>query len=99
MGEPAIDIASMKKKALWVRQETLKIHRISQDTRVASSLSAVEIFVALYYGGIVRYDARDPRWDGRDRFIISKGHGSISFYPILADLGYFDPAELKRVGQ
>jgi len=84
-------------KALWVRKETLNIHRIAQETRIASSLSAVEILVALFYGGLVRHDPKDPRWDGRDRFIISKGHGSISFYPILADLGYFDRKELGRV--
>lgn len=87
----------LKDKALWVRKETLNIHRIAQETRLASSLSAVEIFVALFYGGIINFDPKNPRWEGRDRFIISKGHGSISFYPILADLGYFDIQELKRV--
>ncbi len=97
MVDSNITTAYLKEKALWVRKETLNIHRIAQETRVASSLSAVEIFVALYYGKVLRYNAKEPRWDGRDRFIISKGHGSISFYPVLADLGYFDPAELKRV--
>lgn len=97
MREPVVSIQSLKEKALWVRRETLNIHRIAQETRIASSLSAVDIFVALYYGNILRYDPRNPRWEGRDRFIISKGHGSISFYPILADLGYFDKQELQRV--
>ncbi|MDA8432738.1 MAG: transketolase [Nitrospiraceae bacterium] len=87
----------LRDKARWVRSETLKIHRIAQETRIASSLSAVEIFVALFYGNIVAHDPKNPRWEGRDRLIISKGHGSISFYPILADLGYFDKQELFRV--
>ena len=43
---------SLKQKALWVRQETLKIHRYAPGTRIASSLSDVEIFTVLYYGGI-----------------------------------------------
>jgi len=89
----------LREKALWARRETLKIHRIAPETRIASSLSAVEIFVTLYYGKILRYDSKDTQWEGRDRFIISKGHGAISFYPILADLGYFDPKELNRVCQ
>ena len=89
--------AVLKKKALWVRQETLKIHKIAPETRLASSLSAVEIFVALYYGGILNFNPKSINWEERDRFIISKGHGSISFYPILADLGYFDKKELNRV--
>lgn len=89
----------LREKALWARRETLKIHRIAPETRIASSLSAVEIFVTLYYGKILIYDSKDTQWEGRDRFIISKGHGAISFYPILADLGYFDPKELNRVCQ
>lgn len=88
---------SLKEKALWVRRETLKIHGSAQETRIASSLSPVEILVAMFYGGIIKHDAGNPRWPGRDRFIMSKGHGTISFYPILADLGYFDKSELKRV--
>lgn len=97
MEKTAKEIDFFKKKALWVRKKTLEIHKIAQETRLASSLSAVEIFVALFYGGIIKFDSKNPRWDGRDRFIISKGHGSISFYPILAELGYFDMDELSKV--
>jgi len=89
----------LKQKASWVRKETLKIHKIAQETRIASSLSAVEIFVTLYYGKIINFKPTDLRWENRDRLIISKGHGAISFYPMLADLGYFDKEELGRVGQ
>jgi transketolase len=87
----------LKDKVLWVRQKTLNIHKAAQETRIASSLSAVEIFVVLYYGKILKFKPNEPDWEGRDRFIISKGHGSISLYPILADLGYFKKKELMRV--
>ena len=90
-------IEHLKEKALWVRKETLKIHKIAPETRLASSLSDVEIFVALYYGDILKFDPKNIHWENRDRFIISKGHGAISLYPILADLGYFDKEELGRV--
>ena len=89
----------MREKATWVRKETLKIHKIAPETRISSSLSPVEIFVVLYYGKILNFDAKNINWAGRDRFIISKGHGAISLYPILADLGYFDQNELKNVGK
>jgi transketolase len=95
--EPNIEL--LEEKARWVWRETLNLHRLAPETRVASSLSDVEIFVTLHYGGIMRFDAADPRWEGRDRLIISKGHGSICFYPILADLGYFDRGELERICQ
>jgi transketolase len=53
--------------------------------------------VALYYGGVLRFNPFDPRDESRDRCIISKGHGSICMYPILADLGYFPLEELQNV--
>lgn len=94
-----IDTDRLGEKALWVRRETLRIHGLAPETRVASSLSAVELFVALHYGEVMRFDPANPRWEGRDRLIISKGHGSICYYPILADLGYFPAEELERICQ
>jgi transketolase len=87
----------LKGKAKWVWRETLAINRRAPETRIASSLSAIEIFVALYYGRILEFKPADPRWDQRDRCVISKGHGSICMYPILADLGFFPAEELQRV--
>lgn len=84
------------KKATWVRKETLNIHRMAPETRLASSLSCIEIFTTLYYGNVLKYDPSNIKWDNRDRFIVSKGHGAISLYPILADLGYFGKSELNR---
>lgn len=86
-------------KSRWVWRETLKIHRNAPETRLASSLSAVDIFVALYYGNVIRFNPQIPLDEQRDRCIISKGHGSICMYPILADLGFFPMTELDRVCQ
>ncbi len=87
----------LENKIKWVWEETLKIHKIAPETRIASSLSCIEIFVSLFYGGILKYNPEDEYWEDRDRLIISKGHGSISLYPILADCGYFDKDELRKV--
>jgi transketolase len=88
----------LSKKAEWVREETIQLHLLSKETRVASSLSDVEIFVALYYGRILEYRPSDPAWDKRDRFFVSKGHGGVSLYPILADLGFFEMEQLRKIG-
>lgn len=93
------DTPLLLEKAHWVWRETLAIHRRAPETRIASSLSSVELFVALYYGGIVRFNPAHPLDDNRDRCVISKGHGSICMYPILADLGYFPLEELQKVCQ
>jgi len=90
-------IEFLKEKAKFIRCETLRLHKLAPETRVASSLSPIEIFVSLYYGKILKFNPENPRDDNRDRFIISKGHGSISMYPILADLGFFDKCELNNI--
>lgn len=87
----------LEEKSRWVKRETLKIHKAAAETRLASSLSAVEIFTVLYYGKLVRFDSRNIKSEKRDRFIISKGHGAISFYPVLADLGFFPKEILSKV--
>ena len=89
----------LREKSHWVWRETLAIHRRAPETRLASSLSSVEIFVALYYGGVIRFNPLQPLAEDRDRCVISKGHGSICMYPILADLGFFPMEELQRVCQ
>ena len=87
----------LKDKSLWVRKETLKIHKSAQGTRIASCLSDIEIFTVLYYGKILDFNPKEPYWEQRDRFIVSKAHGGVSLYPILSDLGFFDKKQLKRV--
>jgi transketolase len=87
----------LRAKADWVWRETLGVHRRAPETRLASSLSSIEIFVALYYGGILQFNPTNPLDESRDRCIISKGHGSICMYPILADLGFFPMEELQHV--
>lgn len=92
-------IEFLKDKAKWVKRETLKIHKIAPGIRMASALSCIEILTALYYGKILNYYPENIYSEDRDRFIISKSHGSVCFYPILADLGYFDMKYLGMVGK
>lgn len=91
------DLIDLRQKAHWVWRETLSVYRRAPETRLASSLSVIEIFVALYYGDILHFDPKNPQAENRDRCIISKGHGSICMYPILADLGFFSMEELQHV--
>ena len=93
------DIRFLEEKAHWVKRMTLVIHKLAPGIRVASSLSPVEVLTALYYGGILDHDPADPQWPQRDRLILSKGHGSLCVYPILADRGYFSMEELERMSE
>jgi transketolase len=60
---------------------------------VGSSMSLVEILRVLY-DDVLSYRPREPRWPGRDRMILSKGHGCLALYAILADKGFIPLAAL-----
>ncbi|NPV86190.1 MAG: transketolase [Anaerolineae bacterium] len=78
-----------------VRLDILEI-TLRPGGHVSSCFSAVEIMVALYFGGIVRYRPEQPHWSERDRVILSKGHAAPGFYTILAHAGYFPISELSK---
>ncbi len=62
---------------------------------LASAFSVAEILYTLYFKGILRYDAKNPRWEGRDRLIVSKGHASLAIYEALCLAGFFSRGELR----
>lgn len=71
------------------------IARASGDEKHdASSYSTLVAIDALY--DVMRFDPKRPRWDGRDRFILSKGHGPIAFYAVLAKHGFFAADQLDQ---
>lgn len=61
---------------------------------VAPGLSIIEI-CAVLYGAVMRINPRDPFWQERDRFLLSKGHGSLGYYTALAEAGFFPLEDLK----
>jgi transketolase len=82
-------LADLKAKAKQIRRDIITSTTAAGSGHPTSSLSAVEIAVALYFGGILRYDPKNPPWPQRDRFILSKGHASPLLYAVLAEAGYF----------
>lgn len=62
---------------------------------MGSAFSLVEMLRVLY-DDILAFDPARPDWPGRDRMILSKGHGALALYALLADKGFFPPVELER---
>jgi len=89
------EIIKFKRKASWIRKKVLEMAVRAGAGHIASAFSCVEILVALYYGGILHIDPRDPRGSARDRFILSKGHAALALYAVLADLGFFPISDLS----
>lgn len=83
----------IRRKANMVRRETVRLISIAKSGHYGTSFSCAEIMAALYYD-VMRYRPHEPDWPDRDRMILSKGHAAVGLYPILADVGFFDPALL-----
>jgi len=78
----------LNKKAFELRQKILKIV-IKRGGHLATSLSSLDILVTLFYGSVLNFQNFNLNWEGRDRFILSKGHAETLLYSILDDLKFF----------
>ena len=63
--------------------------RATGDEKHDESSTSTLDALAILYGRILRVSPEDPEWPERDRFILSKGHGPVAYYAILAHLGFF----------
>ena len=86
----AEQIAHLKEKAMFVRTETVRLIAIAKVGHYSSTFSCAEILSVLYYDAM-RLSRGEPRWQGRDRFLMGKGHAAVGLYPLLADWGFFPP--------
>lgn len=83
-------------RSVALRRKLLQIIEQCRRGHIGSSLSLLEI-VRVLYDDILHYDPLDPLWCERDRFILSKGHGCLSLYMLLAEKGFFPQEELFKV--
>jgi len=93
-------IEDLEKIARELRVSSLEMITAAGSGHPGGSLSAAEIVSALYFG-VMRYRVSEPRWPGRDRFVLSKGHGCPVVYAALARAGCIDKSllpTLRRLG-
>lgn len=86
-------VTELKRLANRLRVEIIKMIGAAGSGHPGGSLSEVELLTALYFR-VLRHNPRDPQWQDRDRFILSKGHGCPALYAVLAEAGYLDHAVL-----
>jgi len=78
-----------------VRKSIINLITAAGAGHTGGSLSLVEILVALYFG-IMRLRPKEPGWEERDRFVLSKGHATPCYYATLTQRGYFHEDLLKE---
>ena len=69
-------LTDLQAKAKKIRRDIITCTTAAGSGHPTSSLSGVEVATALYFGGLLRYDAKNPTWPQRDKFILSKGHAA-----------------------
>lgn len=87
------EVAELKKKAVELRKDIIKMLYMAGSGHPGGSLSIVEILVALYYKKM-KYDPKNHLKRDRDKLLLSKGHACPALYAVLADKGFFPKDEL-----
>ena len=94
--QPVHSVDELKRIALRMRLDIVKMIGAAGSGHPGGSLSEVELLTALYFR-VMRHDAKNPTWADRDRFILSKGHGCPALYATYAEAGYIDPGLLNTL--
>lgn len=86
------------KLAAQFRAKAIEMSHAAEAAHLGSALSCIDM-VAVLYHSVLRLDPKQPKWEGRDRFILSKGHAATALYAALAYKGFISEADLKTYGK
>ncbi|HHW04025.1 MAG TPA: transketolase [Thermoanaerobacterales bacterium] len=89
------NIDTIREAADRIRKDCIRMSTRAGTGHLGPALSLAEI-LAVLYKGVMRYDAQNPKWPERDRFILSKGHGCLALYSMLSQAGFFERSLLDE---
>jgi transketolase len=87
--------ARLDDRSKELRRTIVRVLQHARRGHVGAAYSLIEILRVLY-DDVLRFNPQNPRWKDRDRCILSKGHGCLALYAVLADKGFFPTMELDR---
>ncbi len=91
-----LTIDELEKMASTLRLDVIRMVGVGQKGHLGGSCSLSEIITVLYFHQM-KHDPKNPKWEERDRFLLSKGHAALIQYAALAEAGYFPKEELDKV--
>ena len=96
MNDSEKKIKKIQDMAKRMRKKVLDMALIAgtNSSHFGGGLSIIDITATLY-GEIMNLDPKNPIWENRDRFILSKGHGVLGYYTALSEIGYISEEDLK----
>jgi len=92
---PPVNTTPLDARSRQLRRQIVRMLEKGGRGHVGSAFSLVEILRVLY-DDVLKFDPKNPRSPERDRFILSKGHGCLALYVLLAEKGFFPEAELWK---
>ena len=90
-------MTELERRANDMRADIVRMIAEAGSGHPGGSLSCADILAALYFGGVLEHDPENPEWEGRDRFILAKGHAAPALYAALAQAGYIPREELATL--
>ncbi len=93
---PLKEILRLKEKSAELALLVMKMLIEAKSGHPGGSLSLTDLLSVLFYK-VMRYRSDEPLWEGRDRFILSKGHGVPALYAVFLDMGILDPEEIHTL--
>ncbi len=89
-------IKALKLKAADMREKTVEIIISGGGGHIGGDLSETDVLVNLF--DYMKHDPKNPKWDGRDYFVLSKGHSAEALYAVMNSYGYITQEELDQFG-
>lgn len=92
------EIRQLTDRARTIRMDIVDVTNWCGGSHIGGALSQADILTLLYFK-YLRIDPARPDWPGRDRVVLSKGHGGVGWSVVLANRGYFSLELLKDFGK
>jgi transketolase len=90
------DVVKIERAAKVLRNHIVRMVGVGQKGHLGGSCSIADVVACLYFARM-KHDPKNPQWEGRDRFLLSKGHAALVQYAALAEWGYFAKEEMKKI--
>jgi len=91
-----VDYDQLRSVATEIRKNIIRSIHAAGSGHPGGSLSATDILTVLYFHKM-KVDPKNPKWEARDRFVLSKGHAAPVLYAALAEKGFFNKEELLKL--
>jgi transketolase len=88
---------SLSERAYRIRRNALQMAKVQGQGYIGQALGVADILAVVYFHAL-RYRPAEPKWEGRDRFLLSAGHYAIALYSVLIEAGVLPQEELETYG-